>query len=97
MSIMGTRGTIGFIAPEVFSRAFGGVSHKADVYSYGMLVLEIVGGRKNYDSGGSHTDEQYFPDWIYKDLEQGKHPASSIVITMEDDEMVRKMTLVAIH
>ncbi|XP_028804494.1 LEAF RUST 10 DISEASE-RESISTANCE LOCUS RECEPTOR-LIKE PROTEIN KINASE-like 2.5 [Neltuma alba] len=96
VSILGTRGTIGFIAPEIFSRAFGGVSHKADVYSYGMLVLEMVGGRKNYDSGGSQTDEQYFPDWIYKDLEHGKHPASSLVITEEDDEVVRKMTLVSL-
>ncbi|KAI9128102.1 hypothetical protein K1719_001095 [Acacia pycnantha] len=96
VSILGTRGTIGFIAPELFNRAFGGVSHKADVYSYGMLVLEMVGGRKNYDSGGSQTDELYFPDWIYKDLEHGKHPASSVVITVEDDEMVRKMTLVSL-
>ncbi|KAK4284199.1 hypothetical protein QN277_001063 [Acacia crassicarpa] len=96
VSILGTRGTIGFIAPELFNRAFGGVSHKADVYSYGMLVLEMVGGRKNYDSGGSQTEEQYFPDWIHKDLEHGKHPASSVVITVEDDEMVRKMTLVSL-
>ncbi|XP_054788046.1 LEAF RUST 10 DISEASE-RESISTANCE LOCUS RECEPTOR-LIKE PROTEIN KINASE-like 2.5 isoform X5 [Prosopis cineraria] len=96
VSILGTRGTVGFIAPEIFNRAFGGVSHKADVYSYGMLVLEMVGGRKNYDSRGSHTEEMYFPDWIYKDLERGHHPASSIVITMEDDEVVRKMTLVSL-
>ncbi|MCI36685.1 receptor-like kinase, partial [Trifolium medium] len=68
--MLGTRGTIGYIAPEVFSRAFGGVSSKSDVYSYGMLILEMTGGRKNYDIGGSHTTEMYFPDWIYKDLEQ---------------------------
>jgi interleukin-1 receptor-associated kinase 1 len=34
-------GTPGYIAPELFSSHFGGVSHKSDVYSYGMMVLEI--------------------------------------------------------
>ncbi|GLT91856.1 hypothetical protein SLE2022_097220 [Rubroshorea leprosula] len=41
ISMSGTRGTPGYIAPEVFSRNFGGVSHKSDVYSYGMMVLEM--------------------------------------------------------
>ncbi|KAL4652082.1 hypothetical protein ACB092_01G207400 [Castanea dentata] len=71
VSMLGMRGTVGYIAPEVFSRNFGGVSHKSDVYSYGMLVLEMVGGRKNFDVGMSNSSETYFPDWIYKDLEQG--------------------------
>ncbi|XP_048318202.2 LEAF RUST 10 DISEASE-RESISTANCE LOCUS RECEPTOR-LIKE PROTEIN KINASE-like 2.4 [Ziziphus jujuba] len=39
ISMLDARGTIGYIAPEVFCREFGGVSHKSDVYSYGMLVL----------------------------------------------------------
>jgi serine/threonine protein kinase len=45
-SMTGARGTIGFIAPEVHSRAFGMVSTKSDVYSYGMMLLEMIGGRK---------------------------------------------------
>ncbi|KAF7811282.1 LEAF RUST 10 DISEASE-RESISTANCE LOCUS RECEPTOR-LIKE PROTEIN KINASE-like 2.1 [Senna tora] len=96
VSIMGTRGTAGFIAPEVFSRVFGRVSHKSDVFSYGMLVLEMVGGRKNYDSGGSHTDEMYFSEWIYKDLEEGNILGGSMSITKEENEVIRKMTLVSL-
>ena len=49
VSMVGARGTIGYIAPELFCRNFGGVSHKSDVYSYGMMVLEMIGGRKNID------------------------------------------------
>uniref|UniRef100_M4FBK1 non-specific serine/threonine protein kinase n=1 Tax=Brassica campestris TaxID=3711 RepID=M4FBK1_BRACM len=42
LSLLDMRGTIGYIAPEVFSRVYGRVSHKSDVYSYGMLVLEMM-------------------------------------------------------
>ncbi|KAF9605145.1 hypothetical protein IFM89_014136 [Coptis chinensis] len=53
LSWVGARGTPGYIAPEVSFRnfgGFGGVSHKSDVYSYGMMVLEMIGGRKNIDA-----------------------------------------------
>ncbi|KAL7170890.1 hypothetical protein ACSBR2_035697 [Camellia fascicularis] len=66
ISLLGVRGTTRYIAPEVFCRNFGGVSHKSDVYSYGMMVLEMVGGRKNIDVEVNHTSEIYFPHWIYK-------------------------------
>ncbi|MBA0767094.1 hypothetical protein Gotri_016047, partial [Gossypium trilobum] len=51
VSMLEARGTIGYIAPEVFCRNVGGVSHKSDVYSYGMMILEMVGGRKNIGVG----------------------------------------------
>ncbi|KAK2415306.1 LEAF RUST 10 DISEASE-RESISTANCE LOCUS RECEPTOR-LIKE PROTEIN KINASE 2.4 [Trifolium repens] len=96
VSILGTRGTIGYMAPEVFSRAFGGVSYKSDVYSYGMLIIEMIGGRKNYDTGGSCTSEMYFPDWIYKELEQGTTLSNCLTISEEENDMVRKITLVSL-
>ncbi|KAK2415327.1 receptor kinase TMK4 [Trifolium repens] len=96
VSILGTRGTIGYIAPEVFSRTYGGVSHKSDVYSYGMLILEMIGGRKNYDTRGSCTSEMYFPDWIYKDLEQGNNPDHCIENSDEENDMVRQITMVSL-
>ncbi|AES80582.1 putative glycerophosphodiester phosphodiesterase, protein kinase RLK-Pelle-LRK10L-2 family [Medicago truncatula] len=96
VSIPGTRGTIGYMAPEVFSRAFGGVSYKSDVYSYGMLILEMIGGRKNYQTGGSCTSEMYFPDWIYKDLEQGNDLLNSLTISEEENDMVKKITMVSL-
>ncbi|RHN47261.1 putative glycerophosphodiester phosphodiesterase, protein kinase RLK-Pelle-LRK10L-2 family [Medicago truncatula] len=97
VSMLGARGTIGYMAPEIFIRAFGGVSHKSDVYSYGMLILEIIGGRKNYDTGGSCASEMYFPDWIYKDLEQGNEPLlNCLTISEEENDMVRKITMVSL-
>ncbi|GFZ11571.1 cysteine-rich RLK (RECEPTOR-like protein kinase) 42 [Actinidia rufa] len=41
----GIAGTLGYMAPEYLVR--GQLTEKADVYSYGVLVLEIVCGRKN--------------------------------------------------
>ncbi|KAF7117198.1 hypothetical protein RHSIM_RhsimUnG0000400 [Rhododendron simsii] len=69
ISLTGARGTVGYIAPEVFSRHFGRVSHKSDVYSYGMMVLEMIGVRKNISVEVDHSSEIYFPHWVYKHLE----------------------------
>jgi hypothetical protein len=44
------RGTVGYLAPEwVLGLP---VTSKADVYSYGMTLLELVSGRRNRDAGG---------------------------------------------
>jgi len=86
VSMTCTRGTAGYIAPEVFNRYFGGVSHKSDVYSYGMLVLEMVGARKEFDSELSQTSETYFPHGIYNKLEQGKSFVTLRDITEEEED-----------
>ncbi|KAJ0106044.1 hypothetical protein Patl1_19155 [Pistacia atlantica] len=71
VSMLEARGTIGYIAPEVFNRNFGEVSHKSDVYSYGTMILEMVGGRKKIEAREGHTDETSFPHWVYMQVEQG--------------------------
>ncbi|PNX95631.1 receptor-like protein kinase [Trifolium pratense] len=71
VSMTAARGTIGYIAPEVFSRNFGNVSYKSDVYSFGMLLLEMVGGRQNADVVEKRSGLGYFPEWIYNLIEQG--------------------------
>lgn len=45
--VTGVRGTPGYIAPEWFMH--GAVSKKSDIYSMGMVILEMVGGRKILD------------------------------------------------
>ncbi|KAL0535577.1 hypothetical protein IC582_029913 [Cucumis melo] len=64
VSMSGVKGTIGFMAPEVVQRRYGKVSHKSDVYSYGMLILEVVGERQSPNKGVGDHSEEYFPDWI---------------------------------
>ncbi|KAL7196246.1 hypothetical protein ACSBR1_036280 [Camellia fascicularis] len=93
VSLLGARGTAGYIAPEVFCRNFGGVSHKSDVYSYGMMILEIVGERKNIDIKVNHTSEIYFPHWIYKRLELDEELGVHGIMNDEANESARKMII----
>ncbi|XP_014512822.1 LEAF RUST 10 DISEASE-RESISTANCE LOCUS RECEPTOR-LIKE PROTEIN KINASE-like 2.5 [Vigna radiata var. radiata] len=96
VSIFDARGTAGYIAPEVFSRNFGVVSHKSDVYSYGMMILEMVGRRKNIKTKVDRPSEIYFPHWIYSRLESNSELGLENVRNESEDEMVRKMTIVGL-
>ncbi|CAL5210016.1 unnamed protein product [Lathyrus oleraceus] len=96
VSVFGARGTPGYIAPELFSRNFGEVSHKSDVYSYGMMVLEMVGRRKNIKIEVDCSSELYFPHWIYKRLELNQDLGLNCIKNEMDEEMVRKMTVVSL-
>ncbi|KAH7839736.1 hypothetical protein Vadar_008042 [Vaccinium darrowii] len=96
ISLVGARGTVGYIAPEVFSRNFGGISHKSDVYCYGMMVLEMVGGRKNISVEVDGTSEIYFPHWVYKHLELDEELGFHGVIDDEANASARKMIIVGL-
>ncbi|XP_030956721.1 PR5-like receptor kinase [Quercus lobata] len=96
ISMLGARGTTRYIAPEVFCRNFGGVSHKSDVYSYGMMVLEMVGGRKNFDVSVDRVSEIYFPHWIYKRIELHEELGLQGLISKKDEEIVKKMIIVSL-
>ncbi|KAH7854197.1 hypothetical protein Vadar_011288 [Vaccinium darrowii] len=95
VSMTTARGTIGYIAPEVFSRNFGNVSYKADVYSFGMLLLEMVGGKKNFDILVNSTDQIYFPEWIYNCLDSEEE----LAIHIQDEghaKIAKKLAIVGL-
>ncbi|XP_052142971.1 LEAF RUST 10 DISEASE-RESISTANCE LOCUS RECEPTOR-LIKE PROTEIN KINASE-like 2.1 [Oryza glaberrima] len=94
VSIAGARGTIGYIAPEVYSKQFGAISSKSDVYSYGMMILEMVGARERNIDANSESSSHYFPQWIYEHIDE--YCISSSEIDGETIELVRKMIVVAL-
>ncbi|XP_020961396.1 rust resistance kinase Lr10-like [Arachis ipaensis] len=90
VSMTAARGTLGYMAPEVFSRNFGNVSYKSDIYSYGMLLLEMVGGRKNTNAS-QETFQVLYPNWIHNLLE-----GDDTYIPIDDDGDFRIAKKVAI-
>ncbi|XP_048629558.1 protein SUPPRESSOR OF NPR1-1 CONSTITUTIVE 4-like [Brassica napus] len=100
LSLLDTRGAVGYIAPEMISRVYGSLSYKSDVYSYGMLVLEMIGARNKesaHQDSASNTSSIYFPEWVYRDLELGKpRRLTENGINNEEEELAKKMALVGL-
>ncbi|EEF48968.1 kinase, putative [Ricinus communis] len=95
VSLTAARGTMGYIAPELFYKNIGGVSFKADVYSFGMLLMEMIGKRKNWNPLVDPSSSQdYFPFWVYNQMSNGKVELGDAT----DDEMRirKKMIIVAL-
>ncbi|KAF5462884.1 hypothetical protein F2P56_018853 [Juglans regia] len=89
------RGTFGYMAPEMLYKNIGDVSHKADVYSFGMLLMEMVSRRKNLHASTEHLSQIYFPTWIYDQFHDGKN--IEIQDATEDERKIcKKMMIVAL-
>ncbi|KAL3820986.1 hypothetical protein ACJIZ3_006891 [Penstemon smallii] len=54
------RGTRGYLAPEWISGV--AITAKADVYSYGMVLFELISGRRNSEQSGDGK-VKFFPSW----------------------------------
>nr|WPD27521.1 WAKL protein [Zea mays] len=89
-----TRGTIGYIAPEMVSRSFGVTSSKSDVYSFGMLLLEMTGGRRNADPYAGSSSQAYYPSLVYSRLSQGDLGEISDGVDMH--ELEKKLCIIGL-
>jgi len=82
-------GTYGYMAPEYAMR--GQLSVKVDVYSFGVLVLEIVSGRKNSDI--NFPDEiQSLLEWAWRLYKRGSLPNtidSTLAETCRQEQALR--------
>ncbi|XP_049348272.1 probable receptor-like protein kinase At5g20050 [Solanum verrucosum] len=85
------RGTRGYLAPEWLLE--NGISEKSDVYSYGMVLLEMIGGRRNITltengkSINSKSKFSYLPKIVSEKLEQGK------VMEVVDERLVHEAAI----
>lgn len=67
-------GTHGYMAPEYMMR--GNYSVKSDAFSFGVMVLEIVTGRKNNDDSSGKSEDLLTTVW--------EHSTTSIVLEVVD-------------
>ncbi|GKV31260.1 hypothetical protein SLEP1_g39970 [Rubroshorea leprosula] len=85
------RGTRGYVAPEWISNR--PVTVKADVYSYGMLLLEIIGGRRNLDMSYD-VEDFFYPGWAFKEMTNGtpkKVADPRLQGAVEEEELARAL------
>ncbi|KAH1209990.1 G-type lectin S-receptor-like serine/threonine-protein kinase SD2-5 [Glycine max] len=89
------RGTTVYLAPEWITNY--AILEKSDVYSYGMMLVEIIGGRKNYDPSET-SEKSYFPSFAFKMVEEGNviEILDSKVETYENDQRVHIVVNVAL-
>ncbi|KAH6825403.1 Protein kinase superfamily protein [Perilla frutescens var. hirtella] len=67
------RGTRGYLAPEWLLE--NGVSEKCDVYGYGVVLLEMIGGRRCIcvlEDSKKKKKFQFFPRIVVEKLREGK-------------------------
>jgi hypothetical protein len=70
LTITGARGTPGYAAPELWMPL--PVTHKCDVYSYGMLLFEMLGRRRNLELGlHGRESQEWYPRWVWHRFEAG--------------------------
>jgi hypothetical protein len=70
LTITGARGTPGYAAPELWMPL--PVTHKCDVYSYGMLLFEMLGRRRNLELGlHGRQSQEWYPRWVWHRFEAG--------------------------
>ncbi|XP_024631249.2 PR5-like receptor kinase isoform X1 [Medicago truncatula] len=95
VTLTAARGTIGYMAPELFYKNIGGVSYKADVYSFGMLLMEMASKKRNLNPHADRSSQIFFPIWIYNQLIEDKEIEID-EITYEENNNVKKMFIIAL-
>ncbi|XP_022932327.1 probable LRR receptor-like serine/threonine-protein kinase At1g56140 isoform X5 [Cucurbita moschata] len=81
-------GTIGYLAPEYAMR--GHLTEKADVFSFGVVALEIVSGRPN-SAPGLEEDRVFLLEWAWYLYENDREIelVDSDLSTFNEDEVKR--------
>ncbi|XP_042033882.1 LRR receptor-like serine/threonine-protein kinase FLS2 isoform X2 [Salvia splendens] len=85
-------GTIGYVAPEFVSE--GMVSTTGDVYSYGILLLEMFTSKKPIDD--MFNGEMSIKEWVGKALNgnQISVVVASVLVSIEDEHSSAKLECV---
>ncbi|KAK7329264.1 hypothetical protein VNO77_23417 [Canavalia gladiata] len=96
LTMTGGRGTPGYAAPELWMPF--PVTHKCDVYSFGMLLFEIIGRRKNLDINLPESQE-WFPMWVWNKIDAGELEELIIACGIEDKnkDIAKRMINIALY
>ncbi|XP_072977399.1 G-type lectin S-receptor-like serine/threonine-protein kinase LECRK4 [Typha angustifolia] len=90
------RGTKGYVAPEWFKSM--PITSKVDVYSFGILLLEIICCRRNVKPNAENDEKAILSEWAYECYSAGR---VDVLVdgdeeAMDDKRRVERMVAVAI-
>ncbi|KAK9099834.1 hypothetical protein Scep_023264 [Stephania cephalantha] len=97
VSVTGYRGTPGYSAPEFLFKNHP-ITHKCDVYSFGMLLFEIVRKKRNTDVSPS-SSLKWFPKQVWEGFDKGsvgEMIKDQCGIEDKDREKAERMLMVAL-
>ncbi|KAJ7954941.1 Receptor-like protein kinase [Quillaja saponaria] len=77
------RGTKGYVAPEWFRSM--PITVKVDVYSYGILLLELISCRRSFEAEAENEDQMVLTDWTYDCFRDKK-----LSLMVENDDVARE-------
>ena len=83
------RGTRGYLAPEWLSGE--AITPKTDVFSYGMLLFEVVSGGRNRDLLEDGTDD-YFPTRVVDVINRGDDVLTLLDSRLEGNATMEELT-----
>jgi interleukin-1 receptor-associated kinase 1 len=64
--VTGIAGTFGYIGPDY--AVSGKATRQTDIYAFGILILEVVTGKRNSDV---QPDDDHITDWVWRLHKQG--------------------------
>ncbi|KAG2691683.1 hypothetical protein I3760_08G019600, partial [Carya illinoinensis] len=96
-SVSGYRGTPGYSAPEFMLKNYP-ITNKCDVYSFGMVLFEIVGRRRNTGTASPDHSLDWFPKQVWEEHEKNELEAMTVAcgIGEKDREKAIRMAMVAL-
>ncbi|KAK7290041.1 hypothetical protein RIF29_04162 [Crotalaria pallida] len=95
ITMTGGRGTPGYAAPELWMPF--PITHKCDVYSFGILLFEIIGRRRNIDANLPESQE-WFPISVWKRFDAGQLEELIVACGIEEKnkDVAERMVKVAL-
>lgn len=92
-NVSNIKGTPGYLAPEYWMQKNEPITAKADVYSFGIVLLQLVSGRKNicFSQSAVEGNQWFFPkkafDWVVLEGNVEAVVDKSILNGVRDDRL----------